>query len=64
MIYLILFMHDIEPAVRVIHGTREHADDACEKVKFIYDTEARVVEIHETHDDREQIDADYAESIE
>ncbi|HZL92304.1 MAG TPA: hypothetical protein VFB99_01630 [Vicinamibacterales bacterium] len=66
MIYLILFWHDGDQraSVRVVRGTRAQADLARTFVEAIYnDPDARVIEIHDDHDDFEDLKADYAETV-
>ena len=60
MLWLIIFMHDLEPAVRLVEGNESEATTLLLRVRHIYDdAEARLVAFDPTNRDNEQIEDDY-----
>lgn len=61
-LWLIIFMHETDPAVRVVEGTESEAQTLLLRVRAIYDdAEARMVPFYPSHRDNDQIEADYAD---
>jgi hypothetical protein len=60
--WIIVFMHDTEPSVRLMRCTEQQAEEMLVQVRLMYDDdEARLVKYESGHDDYEALDAEYEE---
>lgn len=64
-LWQIIFMHDLEPAVRLVEGDENEATTLLLRVRHIYDDpEARMVPFHPSNRDNDQIEEDYRQATE